>query len=67
MKAYDTSKVNRIALMLFEEVQHILTKEFIEHLTPHSLEKQGHERGLRAENLICRDDVKCRNILSKYC
>ena len=35
------------------------TIEFIEHLIPCSLEKQGHARGLRAANLIgCDDDYK---------
>ena len=39
------------------------------HMTPapHCLEKQGHVWGLQAANLIGRDDVKFRNILSKYC
>ena len=35
---------------------------------PHSLERKGHGRGLRAANLIGDDDddVKCRNMLSKF-
>ena len=38
----------------------------MEHLTLNtvcSLEKQGRKRDLQASNLICRDDVKCRNIV----
>ena len=34
----------------------------MKHITPHSLENQGHRWGLRAAHLIGRDDVKCRNI-----
>ena len=36
------------------------------HPKPHSVERKGHGRGVRAANLIARDDVKFCNILSKY-
>ena len=35
----------------------------MEFRTPHSPEKQGHGLGVRATNVIDRDDVKCHYIL----
>ena len=35
-----------------------LTRGFIEHITPHCLEKQGHRHGLQAATLIGHDEVE---------
>ena len=53
--------------IVFSSVSFMIPRrEFIEHLTLHDLGKQGHGPGLWAANLIGRDDLKSRNILSKY-